>query len=82
MDEAGTGMLSKVLGFTTAVGVTLAIVRKARDIFWSTVGIALMVRKGLSIGGAVDTTEEVLDQAASDAKSPNVQQGRRASGGV
>jgi len=32
-------MLAKVLGFTTAIGVTLAIVRKARDIFWSAVGV-------------------------------------------
>lgn len=49
VDEAGTGMLSKVLGFTTAIGVTLAIVRKARDIFWTTIGVALMVRRGLSL---------------------------------
>ena len=49
VDEAGTGMLSKVLGFTTAVGVTLAIVRKARDIFWTAVGVALMLRRGLSL---------------------------------
>jgi hypothetical protein len=51
IDEAGTGMLSKVLGFTTAIGVTLAIVRKARDIFWTTIGVALMVRRGLSLKG-------------------------------
>jgi len=49
VDEAGTGMLSKVLGFTTAIGVTLAIVRKARDIFWTGVGVILIVRRGLSI---------------------------------
>ena len=49
IDEAGTGMLSKVLGFTTAIGVTLAIVRKARDIFWTTIGVALIVRRGLSL---------------------------------
>jgi len=49
VDEAGTGMLSKVLGFTTAIGVTLAIVRKARDIFWTGLGVALIVRRGLSI---------------------------------
>jgi hypothetical protein len=49
IDEAGTGMLSKVLGFTTAIGVTLAIVRKARDIFWTAIGVALMVRRGLSL---------------------------------
>jgi hypothetical protein len=49
VDEAGTGMLSKVLGFTTAIGVTLAIVRKARDIFWTAIGVLLMVRRGLSL---------------------------------
>lgn len=49
VDEAGTGMLSKVLGFTTAIGVTLAIVRKARDIFWAGVGVALILRRGLSL---------------------------------
>ncbi|HKP46673.1 MAG TPA: lysylphosphatidylglycerol synthase domain-containing protein [Pyrinomonadaceae bacterium] len=49
VDEAGTGMLSKVLGFTTAVGVTLAIVRKARDIFWSGIGVLLIARRGLSL---------------------------------
>ncbi|HSS22791.1 MAG TPA: lysylphosphatidylglycerol synthase domain-containing protein [Pyrinomonadaceae bacterium] len=48
IDEAGTGMLSKVLGFTTAIGVTLAIVRKGRDIFWAAIGVGLMVRRGLS----------------------------------
>jgi hypothetical protein len=49
IDEAGTGMLSQVLGFTTAIGVTLAIVRKGRDIFWTGIGVLLMVRRGLSL---------------------------------
>src|SRR5215813_6249452 len=34
VDEAATGRVSKVLQFTMATGVTLAIVRKARDVFW------------------------------------------------
>ena len=54
VDEAGTGMLAKVLGFTTAIGVTLAIVRKARDIFWTTIGVILIVRRGLSLRAAAD----------------------------
>ena len=33
VDEAGTGMLAKALGFTQAIGAALAIVRKARDLF-------------------------------------------------
>ncbi|HKR58114.1 MAG TPA: lysylphosphatidylglycerol synthase domain-containing protein [Pyrinomonadaceae bacterium] len=60
VDEAGTGMLAKVLGFTTTIGVTLAIVRKARDIFWTTVGVTLMVRRGLSLRTAADQGEEAV----------------------
>jgi hypothetical protein len=52
VDEGGTGQVSKVLGFAKATGVTLAIVRKGRDIFWSTIGIALLLRKGFSLFGA------------------------------
>jgi hypothetical protein len=58
IDEAGTGMLSKVLGFTTAIGVTLAIVRKARDIFWTAIGVGLMVRRGLSLKNLKKVSEE------------------------
>jgi hypothetical protein len=57
VDEAGTGMLSKVLGFTTAIGVTLAIVRKARDIFWTAIGVGLIVRRGLSLKSLANAGE-------------------------
>jgi hypothetical protein len=42
VDEGGTGQVSKVLGFARGVGVTLAIVRKGRDIFWSAIGLLLI----------------------------------------
>jgi hypothetical protein len=48
VDEAGTGMLAKALGFTPAIGATLAIVRKGRDLFWTMIGVALIVRRGFS----------------------------------
>ena len=66
IDEAGTGMLSKVLGFTTAIGVTLAIVRKARDIFWTAIGVGLMVRRGLSLKnlGKISEGEAAVPEAA------------------
>ena len=64
VDEAGTGMLSKVLGLTTAIGVTLAIVRKGRDIVWSCLGVILILKRGFSLSavqdGNVDQTEEEL----------------------
>jgi len=46
VDEGGTGQVSKVLGFARGVGVTLAIVRKGRDIFWSAIGLLLIWKKG------------------------------------
>lgn len=46
IDEGGTGQVSKVLGFARGIGETLAIVRKGRDIFWSTVGLILIWKKG------------------------------------
>jgi hypothetical protein len=59
VDEYGSGALAKVLGFTRATGVTLAIVRKARDIFWTAVGVLLMVRRGLSLRAAANQSEDI-----------------------
>ena len=64
IDEAGTGMLSKVLGFTTTIGVTLAIVRKARDIFWTAIGVTLMVRRGLLLRNLEKISEGDLVEPA------------------
>ena len=48
IDEAGTGKVSQVLQYSEAVGVTLAIVRKGRDLFWAGVGMALLVHRSWS----------------------------------
>ena len=63
VDEYGSGALAKVLGFTKATGVTLAIVRKARDIFWTGIGVALMVRRGLSLRGIDKQATAIVDEA-------------------
>jgi hypothetical protein len=65
VDEYGSGALAKVLGFTKASGVTLAIVRKARDICWTALGVALMVRRGLSLRGIDKQAQAVADENAS-----------------
>jgi hypothetical protein len=65
VDEAGTGKLSEVLGFTPATGVTLAIVRKARDVCWTAIGVALMVRRGISVRAAARESEEVVEEISS-----------------
>ena len=60
VDEAGTGMLTKVLQLGTASGVTLAIIRKARVIFWAALGVAFLVRRGLSLRAVAEDTEEAM----------------------
>jgi hypothetical protein len=47
VDEAGTGLLAQVLGYGSAVGVTLALVRKARMLVWTAVGVAFLTARGL-----------------------------------
>jgi len=37
--ETGNGIILRTLGYTTAVGVALAIVRKAAIIFWTVIGV-------------------------------------------
>ena len=46
VDEGGTGQVSKVLGFAKGIGEALAIVRKGRDIFWVTIGLLLIWKRG------------------------------------
>ncbi len=60
VDEAGTGKVSKVLLFTEVTGVTLAIVRKARDVFWAGVGLALLLQRGLSLRTVAREAEAAL----------------------
>jgi hypothetical protein len=57
VDEAGSGLMSSVLGLGTAAGVTLALVRRARVLVWTGVGVALMVRRGLPLRGAVGASK-------------------------
>jgi hypothetical protein len=50
VDEAGTALVSSALGLGPAAGVTLALVRKARVLSWTAVGLVLLVRRGLGQG--------------------------------
>jgi hypothetical protein len=48
VDEAGSGTFTKLLGLTQADGVSLAIVRKARILVWTAVGVLLITLRGIS----------------------------------
>lgn len=49
VDEAGAQFVTETLAIGAAVGVTLAIIRKGRIIFWTGVGLTLIVKRGFSV---------------------------------
>jgi hypothetical protein len=61
IDELGTGQLAQVLALGVAAGVTLAIVRKARIICWTAVGVLLLARRGLSIRTVLRDAEKMSE---------------------
>ena len=64
VDEAGTGRVSKVLQFTMTTGVTLAIIRKARDVFWAATGMILLLQRGLSLRAVARDAEAAMAEQA------------------
>ncbi len=48
VDEAGAQFVAETVGIGAGIGVTLAIIRKGRILFWAGVGLALIVKRGLS----------------------------------
>jgi hypothetical protein len=63
VDEAGAQFVTETLAVGAGIGVTLAIIRKGRILFWTAVGLLLIVKRGLSfseiskIGKEQDTTK-------------------------
>ena len=53
VDEAGNVLLARPLGLVPASLVTLALVRKARILVWTAVGVALLFRRGLTVRRAL-----------------------------
>ena len=49
VDEAGAQFVTDVLGLGATVGITLAIIRKGRVLFWTAVGLTLITKRGLSL---------------------------------
>jgi energy-coupling factor transporter transmembrane protein EcfT len=60
VDEAGSSWVTKVLKFGVSTGTTLAIIRKARVICWTALGVAFLVRQGLSTQAVAEETVEVM----------------------
>ena len=50
VDEAGAQFVAQTVALTAGVGVTLAIIRKGRILFWTAIGWLLIIQRGLHLG--------------------------------
>jgi hypothetical protein len=58
IDEAGAQFLGRTLALASGVGITLAIIRKGRILFWTSIGILLIIKRGLSLSEITGHHEE------------------------
>ncbi|MEO6587689.1 MAG: hypothetical protein ABIP06_00045, partial [Pyrinomonadaceae bacterium] len=49
VDEAGAQFVTDTLALGAGIGVTLAIIRKGRVLFWTLIGLILILKRGLSL---------------------------------
>lgn len=49
VDEAGAQFATETLALGAGLGVTLAIIRKGRVLFWTLIGLILILKRGLSL---------------------------------
>jgi hypothetical protein len=47
VDEAGSHFVANIVALGVGVGVTLAVIRKGRILFWALIGLLIMTRRGL-----------------------------------
>jgi len=64
VDEAGARFVTEVLGIGAGVGITLAIIRKGRVLFWTAVGLLLIIKRGLSIKEITEIREKIHHSVA------------------
>jgi hypothetical protein len=48
VDEAGAQFVAETVALGAGIGVTLAVIRKGRILFWTAIGLLLIVKRGLS----------------------------------
>lgn len=58
VDEAGAQFVAKTLGMAAGIGVTIALLRKGRMIFWTFVGTILAIVRGISFRSITRTAPD------------------------
>ncbi|CAN5604635.1 MAG: lysylphosphatidylglycerol synthase domain-containing protein [Pyrinomonadaceae bacterium] len=49
VDEAGAQFVAETVALGAGIGVTLAIIRKGRILFWTAIGLIIIIKRGLSL---------------------------------
>lgn len=53
VDEAGSQFVSETVAIAAGVGVTLAVLRKARMLFWTFVGLIIAAKRGVNLNSVM-----------------------------
>jgi len=59
VDEAGSHFVANTVALGVGVGVTLAVIRKGRMLFWALIGLLIMTRRGLRFAHVFSTDDEI-----------------------
>lgn len=63
VDEAGAQFVTETLAIGATIGVTLAIIRKGRVLFWTAIGLIFIIKRGLSFSEITDlNNQKVAEQ--------------------
>jgi len=61
VDEAGAQFVGDTVALAAGVGVTLAIIRKGRILFWTAIGFLFILKRGLSLRNLTRPGHDVSD---------------------
>lgn len=63
VDEAGAQFVAETVGIGAGIGITLAIIRKGRVLFWSGMGLLLIAKRGIGLRHFYESVAESKEQA-------------------
>lgn len=61
IDEAGAQFVTETLALGAGIGVTLAIIRKGRILFWTAIGITMILKREISIADVFHHHDKIKD---------------------
>ena len=62
VDEAGAKFVGDAFALAAGVGITLAIIRKGRMLFWTTIGMLLILKRGVSLKQMTSVQEHAASE--------------------